>query len=68
MLKREGIQFQVCRNPDVKCSIIARPTARTATNYKYFYKKRTDTLTYSLNLSGPTTTGFTLQLAWRHQK
>jgi transposase InsO family protein len=24
MLKREGIQFQVCRNPDVKCSIIER--------------------------------------------
>ena len=22
MLKREGIQFQVCRNPDVKCSVV----------------------------------------------
>ena len=22
MLKREGIQFQVCSNPDVKCSVV----------------------------------------------
>jgi hypothetical protein len=22
MLKREGIQFQVCRNPDVKCALV----------------------------------------------
>ena len=24
LLKREGIQFQVCRNPDIKCSIVER--------------------------------------------
>jgi len=24
MLKREGIQFQVCKNPDVKCSVAER--------------------------------------------
>jgi hypothetical protein len=24
MLEREGIQFQICRNPDVKCSVIER--------------------------------------------
>jgi len=24
MLKREGVQFQVCRNPDVKCSLVER--------------------------------------------
>jgi hypothetical protein len=24
MLKREGIQFQVCKNPDVKCSVVER--------------------------------------------
>jgi len=24
LLKREGIEFQVCRNPDVKCSVVER--------------------------------------------
>jgi transposase InsO family protein len=24
MLKREGIQFQICKNPDIKCSVIER--------------------------------------------
>jgi len=37
MLKREGIQFQVCRNPDVKCSEVER-AHRTIRDrlYKYF--------------------------------
>jgi transposase InsO family protein len=37
MLKREGIQFQVCRNPDVKCAIVER-VQRTIREklYKYF--------------------------------
>jgi len=35
--ERKGIQFQVCRNPDVKCSIIER-AQRTICDmlYKYF--------------------------------
>ena len=42
LLKPEGIQFQVCKNPDVKCSCIER-AHRTIRDklYKYFtYKKR----------------------------
>jgi len=37
MLKREGIQFQICRKPDVKCSVIER-AHRTIRDklYKYF--------------------------------
>ena len=40
LLEREGIQFQVCKNPDVKCSCIERPH-RTVRNklYKYFSHK-----------------------------
>ena len=35
--KREGIHFQVCRNPDVKCSVVER-AHRTIHDrlYKYF--------------------------------
>jgi len=42
MLKDEGIQFQVCRYPDVKCSIIER-NQRTIRDrlYKYFTYKNT---------------------------
>jgi len=42
MLKREGIQFQVCRNPDVKCCVIER-AHRTIRDrpYKYFTYKNT---------------------------
>ena len=42
MLKHESIQFQVCRNPDVKCSIIER-AQRTIRDrlYKYFSYKNT---------------------------
>jgi len=42
MLKREGIQFQVCRTPDVKCSVVER-AHRTIRDrlYKYFTYKNT---------------------------
>jgi len=40
MLKREGIQFQMCKNPDVKCSVVER-SHRTIRDriYKYFTYK-----------------------------
>jgi len=61
MLKLEGIQFQLCRNPDVKCSVVVR-VLRTILDrlYKYFTYK--NTYRYSdvfQNLSGPTMTRFT---------
>jgi hypothetical protein len=42
MLKREGIQFQVCRDPNVKCAVIERIhlTIRDRL-YKYFTPKNT---------------------------
>ena len=42
MLKREGIQFQVCRNRDVKCSVVER-AQRTLREklYRYFTYKNT---------------------------
>jgi transposase InsO family protein len=42
LLKREGILSQVCRNPDVKCSIVER-AQRTVREkmYKYFTYKNT---------------------------
>ena len=42
LLKREGIHFQVCRNPDIKCSIVERvqQTVRDKL-YKYFTHKNT---------------------------
>ena len=37
MLKREGIQFQVCKNPDVKCSVVERVQGTLREKfYKYF--------------------------------
>ena len=44
MLKREGIQFQVRRKPDVKCSVVER-AHRTIRDrpYKYFTYKNTYT-------------------------
>jgi len=40
MLKREGIQFQVCRNPDVKCSVVERSHSTIRDRlYKYFTYK-----------------------------
>ena len=42
LLKREGIKFQVCRNPDIKWSIVER-VQRTVRDklYKYFTHKNT---------------------------
>ena len=42
MLKREDIEFSVCRNPDEKCSVIER-AHRTIRDklYKYFTYKYT---------------------------
>jgi hypothetical protein len=42
MLKREGIHFHVCRNPDVKCAVVER-AHRTLRNklYRYFTYKNT---------------------------
>jgi len=42
MLKREGIQFQVCKNPDVKCSVV-EPAHRPIRDmlYNYFTYKNT---------------------------
>ena len=62
LLKREGIQFQVCRNPDVKCSIIER-VQRTVRDklYKYF------TPTYSQTLSVAITRRSTVRPAWLPQ-
>jgi len=70
MLKSKGIQFQVCRNPDVKCSITER-AQRTMRDrlYKFFtYSNSTGTSMYSRNLSILPTIQFTPLLAWRHQK
>jgi hypothetical protein len=42
MLKREGLEFSVCRNPDVKCAVIER-VHRTIRDrlFKYFTYKNT---------------------------
>jgi hypothetical protein len=42
MLKREGIQFQICKNPNVNCSVVERAhlTIRDKL-YKYFTYKNT---------------------------
>ena len=42
LLKREGIEFQVCKNPDVKCAVVERVN-RTLRDklYRYFTYKNT---------------------------
>jgi len=42
MLPDEGIQFQVCKNPDLKCAVVERehPTIRKKL-YKYFTYRNT---------------------------
>ena len=45
MLKREGIQFQVCRNPDVKCSIVER-VQRIVRDKLYKHFTHTNTYRY----------------------
>jgi len=66
LLKPEGTQFQVCKNPDIKCCIVecAHRTLRDKF-YKFFtYKTRTDTLTYFQTLSRVITHRYTVRLAW----
>jgi len=42
MLRDEGIQFQVCRNPDVKCAAVERAQRMIRDRlYKYFTYKNT---------------------------
>ena len=42
MLKREGIQFQVCKKTDVKCSVVERAHRTVKNNiYKYYTYKIT---------------------------
>ena len=42
LLKREGIQFQVCRNPDVNCSVIERANRTQCDKlHEYFTYKNT---------------------------
>jgi hypothetical protein len=68
MLKNEGIQFQVCRDPNVKCAIVerSRRTIRINCTNTSPIKTRTHTLTFAPNSSILTTTLFTVQMAWRH--
>ena len=42
LLKREGLEFQVCRNPDVKCAVVERVN-RTLRHklHRYFTYKNT---------------------------
>ena len=40
MLRDEGIQFQVCRNPDLKCAVVERVYSTIRDRlYKYFTQK-----------------------------
>jgi len=67
MLKREGIQFQVGRNTDVKCSVVdARigPFAIGCINISHT-KIPTVISTFFQNLSGHTMTRYTRRRAWR---
>ena len=69
-LKREGIQFEVFKNPDVKCSVVER-AHRTILDrlYKYFtYKNTYRYIDVLPNLSKLTTIRLTLPLAWHRLK
>ena len=46
MLKKEGIQFQVCRDPNVKCAIVER-SHRTIRDKLYEYMTYKNTYRYS---------------------
>ena len=65
MLKNEGIQFQVCKNPDVKCSVVERVQRTLRENFnKYFtFKSSYRYIDVLQKLSRPTMTLFILQLA-----
>jgi transposase InsO family protein len=45
LLKREGIQFHVCKNPDIKCAVIER-AHRTMRDYLYQYLTPKNTYKY----------------------
>jgi len=67
MLRDEGIQFQVCRKPDVKCAVVER-AQRTICDrvYKFFTFKILSAISLSCRkLSGPKMTRFTRRLLWR---
>jgi len=67
ILREEGgIQFQVCRNPNLKCAVVEglHRTIRDR-HYKYFTHKNTYGYIEVLpKLSRPTITGFIRRLAW----
>jgi len=67
MLRDEGTQFQVCRNPDLKCVVVERVYRSIRDRlYKYFtYKNSYRYIDACRNLSRPTMTRFTRRLAWR---
>jgi len=44
-LRDKGIQFQVCRNPDVKCAVVER-AQRTIHDRLYTYFTYTNTFRY----------------------
>ena len=69
MLKRDGIQFQVCRNPDIKCRVVERAHRKIRdTLYKYFTYKNTYRYNgFFQNFSVSTMTRFTRRRAWRRR-
>ena len=70
MLRKEGIQFQVCRDPNAKRTIVERShrTIRVKL-FKYMtYKTRTDTSTYCHGSSGFITIRSKAPLSWRTLK
>jgi len=66
MLKREDIQFQVCRNPDVICSVVER--AHRTIRDKLYNISHTKKSKFSRNLSGPTMTRFNRRRTWRRRE
>jgi len=65
MLRRKGIQFQICKIPDVKCSVVERAYRTTRISYTNtsHIRTRTDLLTYCQPLCEAVTRRFTVQLA-----
>jgi len=70
MLKREGIKFQVCRYPNVKCSQSNAQIGRFAIGFINISPTKIPTgiSTFFQNLSGPTMTRFTWRRAWRRRE
>ena len=70
MLKRKGIRFQVCRNPDVKYSVVERAQRLLREKlYRYFTYRNThryvDVCPQFVRAYNDICT---LRLAWRHEK